>query len=95
MIPKGFVLMIKSLLPALGIKINPDAVEAQFAYLTKAIPELVQFAHAKLESIDSRLLAIEERLQALEMQVSLISIAISAATTSDDKKPRSSELVKQ
>jgi hypothetical protein len=60
MIPKGFLMMLKQLLPAFGIRINPEEVETMFNNIKVWVPELITYTRQKLDSMDSRLAAIEE-----------------------------------
>jgi hypothetical protein len=59
---KGFVMMLK----ALGVSIEPAQLEALFEQVKNAVPELIHYAHEKLETIDKRMERIEQRLEAMD-----------------------------
>lgn len=61
---KGIAMMMKSM----GINIDPVEVETLFNNCKVWIPQLIDYARAKLDSMDSRLTEIEARLARIESQ---------------------------
>ena len=61
MIPKGFLMLLKQLLPAFGIQINPEEVETLFNNIKVWVPELVTYTRARLDSIESEIGAIRRQ----------------------------------
>ena len=61
MIPKGFLMLLKQLLPAFGIQINPEEVETLFNNIKVWVPELVTYTRVRLDSIESEIGAIRRQ----------------------------------
>jgi len=70
-------MMLKQLLPTLGIKIDPAEVERVFETAKTAIPGLVTYTHEKFDAIDQRMATMETRLDNIESTIADLSIAIS------------------
>jgi uncharacterized protein YydD (DUF2326 family) len=66
MIPKGFLMMLKQLLPAFGIKIDPTEVEKLFENIKIWLPQLVVYTREKLDALERNQIELREQLNRIE-----------------------------